>query len=245
MSDALNDGVFCVWNDSNNIRSQLSYKSPLKPQCICKWISLGPNLLTTMNQPGARNSVAFGVWVGTAPLPFLPCWEGWLQLIKVIEYWPGVRCCVWMPHLHHHLILLSPPGGRHCRYLLSGCLPSGSAASEKNPDWIQVHLPLDPVLMATLLSTLPVWQARDPGSLSCLLWVQDSGAVRLGKEDNSGGLKAFHRHVISCSFSWLPVSEMACQLTFHCHHYLSGLFTFLMDGWTEHGCSVMVLPSRL
>ena len=38
-----------------------------------------------------------------------------------------------------HLMLLSPPRGRHC-WSLSGSLPSGDAASEKKQDRIQAPL---------------------------------------------------------------------------------------------------------
>ena len=89
-----------------------------------------------------------------------------------------------------HLMLLSPPWSRHC-YSLSGNLPSGDAASEKNQNRIQVHLSL-------ILSSAPVddttthfslWQPGETGSLCSLVWVQDSGEIRNGE----GGLPSWDR----------------------------------------------------
>lgn len=145
-----------------------------------------------------------------------------------------------------HLMLLSPPWSRHC-YSLSGNLPSGDAASEKNQNRIQVHLSL-------ILSSSPVddttthfslWQPRETGSLCSLVWVQDSGEIRNGE----GGLPSWDRgfpQPFCLCFFLSPVSEMAYLSPFHCHLFIASNQGFSLCSWNRllsHAPTLLSLKS--
>ena len=133
-----------------------------------------------------------------------------------------------------HLMLLSPPRGRHCQPL-SGSLPSGDAASEKNQDRKSKSIS-NPVLLARGRYHHPLLSGGSPGKLGPP--APGSGSrilVRSGKRGRERSIswdRGFPQPFCLFVFS-VSSPSMAHLAPFHCSLYIASSWVFSLSSWNK------------